>query len=355
VKKNICIAGSGKIGRDAGMYFLKRGYAVTWVSGSEQRLVDLQTWVTASVHRFMKHAGGGVREMSASFALFCELDGETFDVVFECAQELLHVKKDVFGRLAGRYSESALLLTSSSSIVPSAIVENCMGLHVFFPLELTGIAELVVPLQIADERRTAAIMFCKDTEIEPIVQDETHAFGVNRLLLPLQNEVFCALAQGIAFADANDASVSPMCSIGMGDLTEKVGPAVMAAAVENYTAKMNVDEATMFTTLRVGLETFGATRGKWAAGRPLGNSERQRLTTKMYSLFINTCLKFVDQGEMSAADINRSLGSVFGASLTVEKALEKSGKDVIAETLREARLSGGAAYFEPAAILCGVK
>ena len=352
MKKNICIAGSGKIGRDAGMYLLKRGHSVTWVSGSEQRLVDLQTWVTASVHRFLKRAGGSVREMSASFALFSELDGEMFDVVFECTQESPHVKKDVFGCLKGRYSDSALLLSSSSSIAPSAIAENCIGLHVFFPLELTGIAELVVPPDIAHKRRSAAVAFCEESKIEPIVQDETHAFGVNRLLLPLQNEMFCALAQGISFADANAASVSPLCAIGMGELTEKVGPAVMAAAVENYCAKMSSDQAAMFTTLRAGLETFGATREKWAAGRVLENNERQQLTTRMHCLFINTCLKFAEQGELSLADINRALGSVFGASLTVENALEASSKNMIVATLRESSLFGGAAYFGPAAILC---
>jgi hypothetical protein len=128
----------------------------------------------------------------------------------------------------------------------------------------------------------------------------------------------------------------------------------MAAAVENYCAKMSAREAAMFTTLRAGLETFGATRKKWAAGRSLDNNERQRLATGMYFLFINTCLKFAEQVEMALADINRALGSVFGASLTVEKALDASGKDAIAATLRESRFTGGAAYFETATTLCAV-
>ncbi len=351
MRRRICIAGSGKIGRDAGMYFLTRGHDVTWVSGGEERLVDLQGWVTAHVHRFMKHSAGFVGKISASFALYGELEGESFDVVFECGRELRNAKREMVVRLAPHCSDGSFLLTASSSILPSDISSSCVGLHVFYPMELTRMAELVVPPGITASRRDGIVAFCKESGLAPMLQDEANAFAVNRMLLPLQNEVFRALAQGVSLADADTASVSRLCAIGMCELAKKVGPAVVAASVENYRGRMDAAQSGQFEALAAGLAAFDASRDLWTSGRKLPAAERINLARTLYYLLINTCLRFVERGEISAADLNSALDAVFGASATLEQAVSDATAAVIASTLREARGSGGAEYFEPSVIL----
>lgn len=351
MKMSICIAGSGKIGRDAGMFFLTRGHAVHWVSGSEDRIVDLQTWVNKRVHLFLKRNAGGLREISACFGLYEELEDESFDVVFECTNESLNVKRDAFLRLAGRHSPDALLFSASSSILPSAIAQGCCGLHVFYPLELAGVAELIVPADLPPGKRDAAITFCKESGLTAIVQSEATAFAVNRMLLPLQNEVFRALRRGVCSADADAASASDLVAAGMCEFARGVGPAVVAAAVENYRSRMSAAEAALYGPLSSGLAAFDASIDGWKAAKPLAASERDAMATSLYYLFINTCLRFLERGDLAAADLNCALDRVLGATTTLEEAVSRAGKRTIAAALRDVCLSGGADYFEPSALL----
>jgi 3-hydroxyacyl-CoA dehydrogenase len=348
---NICIAGSGKIARDAGRFFLKKGHAVCWVSAGENRLVELQAWINKHVQSFMKHSGGAVRELSASFALYDELKNESFDVVFECRRESLDVKQEAFARLADRCAAGCLAFSSSSSILPSAIVKGCLGLHVFYPLELTGLAELVVPADLPGSTCDTAIAFCEENGIACIVQDEANAFAVNRLLLPLQNELFTALERGVSYADADAASASPLCRLGMCEFARKVGPAVVAAAVANYCSRMAAPASAQFEALSRGLAGFNGSIGRWKSGRKLDGRESDELSTTLYYLFINTCLQFVEHQEISTADLNLVMDSVLGADVTLEQAIAREGKTRIAEALVKIRAQGALSYFEPSALL----
>lgn len=347
----ICIAGSGKIARDAGMFFLKKGHAVCWVSAGENRLIELQTWISKHVQSLMKYSGGAVREMSASFALYDELKNESFDVVFECTRESLDVKHNVFNRLAGHLSKDCLLFSSSSSIIPSSIKQGCLGLHVFYPLELTGLAELVIPPDLPKPKRGAAITFCKENGIACIVQDEANAFAVNRLLLPLQNEVFAAIERGISYDDADAASSSPLCRFGMCEFARKVGSAVVAASVANYRSRMAAPESARFETLSHGLAAFDGSIGRWRSGRKLDSRERQELSTNLYYLFINTCLRFLGRRQISTTDLDLALDSILGAEVTLEQAIAREGKPRIADALKKIRTQGVYDYFEPSTLL----
>jgi 3-hydroxyacyl-CoA dehydrogenase len=351
LRRNICIAGSGKVARDAGMYFLKRGHAVRWVSASDDRLADLREWVDKQVRRLAKHSGGTVPDMGFSFKHYGDPGNGLFDIVFECTRELLDVKQETFERLAGHSSKDCLLFSSSSSILPPEIVVGCLGLHVFYPLELTGLAELVVPDGFPGLKRDSAIAFCKENGVACIVQSEVNAFAVNRLLMPLQNEVFRALKGGVSYADADAASASALCRLGVCEFARRVGPAVVAAAVANYRSRMAAPASAEFEPLSRGLAAFDDSIGRWKSGRKLDSRERDELSTTLYYCFINTCLWFLERREIGAADLDPALGSVLGADGTLEQAIAHEGKPRIAETLKRIRSKGGPEYFEPSALL----
>jgi 3-hydroxyacyl-CoA dehydrogenase len=158
---SVLIAGSGKIARDAGMYFLKQGNAVSWVSRNETRLVDLQGYVDAAVHAFMATSRGSVRSLSASFFLYDELAQEKFDAIIECTNETLVDKKDVATRLAGHIGAAGIFASTSLSIPLSDIHPACMGLRVRFPLDLLKSAELVFQKNTIALQKGKLADFCR--------------------------------------------------------------------------------------------------------------------------------------------------------------------------------------------------
>jgi 3-hydroxyacyl-CoA dehydrogenase len=347
VSRNILIAGSGKIARDTGMFFLKKGHAVSWVSANESRLMELQAWVDKSVRIFMKYSGGAVRQVSACFYLYEELERGLFDVIIECARESLEEKRLVISYLE-KYVNNTLLLTVSSSVLPSAIHPACAGFHVFFPLELTKTAEIILPASVSPHTRDAVLSFCSKNGITGILQTEKTAFAVNRLLLPLQNEVFCALKNGIGADDVNGASSSPLFPAGQLDFIRKVGPAVVKASVENYRARMNPGEDEACVPLSKGLGEMVGSRERKPQGKKLGPQEFDTLRNKLYYLFINTCFGFLGRKEISQEDLGRVLDSVFGAEIGFDEAVGKEGKKNIIHVLEEAYMTTKADYYKPA-------
>jgi 3-hydroxyacyl-CoA dehydrogenase len=341
------IAGSGKIARDTGMYFLKKGHAVSWVSANEARLMDLQSWVDKSVHMFMKYSGGAVRRVSASFFLYDELEDDCFDVIFECTTESLDLKKRVFSLLEKHSNETTLVLTASSSILPSRLHPACCGVHVFFPLECAKTAEIVLPGMLPQTKKDAVLAFCAENDIFGVLQNEKTAFAVNRLLLPLQNEVFRSLEFGVSSEDVNSASASPLMPSGQVDFIKKVGPEVILAAVENYRSRMDKNESGLYEVLSRGLAKLVSISGKERPGKMLGSQEYNELKRKLYYLFINTCFTFLEHNEISVTDLDHVLDSVFGAEIGFNKAVEAEGEKNILESLDSAYSDTKIGYFAP--------
>jgi 3-hydroxyacyl-CoA dehydrogenase len=346
VSRSILIAGSGKIARDTGMYFLKKGHAVSWASANEARLMELQAWVDKSVKIFMKYSGGAVRQVSASFYLYDELEGDRVDVIIECARESLEEKKAILSRLEN-YIGNALLLTVSSSILPSAIHPACSGFHVFFPLEFTKTAEVIFPASLMPQKRDAFFLFCSESGITGIVQDDKTAFAANRLLLPLQNEVFRLNEKGIDAEDVNRASASPLFPAGQLDFIRKVGTSVVRASVENYRSRMRSEESAIFNSLSAGLVRMVVSNDMPQDTKKIPSKEYDELKKTLYYLFINTCCGFMERKEITPPDLDHVLDSVFGAEIGFNEAVRKEGKENIVRVLEEAYLKNKIDYYKP--------
>ena len=347
MSRSILIAGSGKIARDTGMFFLKKGHAVSWVSAHEARLMELQAWVDKSVRIFMKYSGGAVRQVSASFYLYEELESGPFDVIIECARESLEEKRAMISRLE-KYCSSALLLTVSSSVLPSAIYPSCAGFHVFFPLELTNTAEVVLPASLPLSKKESLAALCAENGVTGIVQDEVTAFAVNRLLLPLQNEVFRFKEKGLDAEDVDHASASPLLPVGQMEFINKIGPEVVRASVENYRSRMRSAESAIFSSLSAGLARMAVSSDMHRADKKIPSKEYDELKKTLYYLFINTCFNFIEWKEIAPSDLDHVLDSVFGAEIKFDEAVGKEGKKNIVRVLEEAYLKNKFGYYKPA-------
>jgi hypothetical protein len=165
VTSRILIAGSGKIARDAGVYFLKKGNAVTWVSRNESCLIDLQGFVDNEVRMFMTQSRGSIRQISASFSMYDELEPQAFDIIIECTAEDLDEKKDVISRLANHVKDPTVLVTTSLALPPSDIHPACLGFRVRYPLEHLKSAEVAFPAGATTLRKETLLAFCKANDI----------------------------------------------------------------------------------------------------------------------------------------------------------------------------------------------
>jgi 3-hydroxyacyl-CoA dehydrogenase len=335
---SILVLGSGKMAADIGGYLVGRGAAITFASQSASRLEHLRGRVTRACRRLER---ASVSVTAPRFSLIESLDRAPVDCVIECVRESLADKQATFAAVSHAICPATMVLSNSSSILPSHIAPRCLGLHFFYPVQLTGVAELIVPDELtgraADEVRTQ----CARWSLSVVQEDERTAFAVNRLLLPLQAEAMRLLQDGVAPDMVESVSPTPLTPFGQLSFMDSVGFDVVLPAVRNYVARMPAEEARHYRQLieglmqLVALDKHGATnQNGFLCGEPLpwpsraeARIDTQALSMRCAELMVDTCTTFVQRGELTQPQLDLVASGVFGANMTLAEAVYFAGHD----------------------------
>jgi 3-hydroxybutyryl-CoA dehydrogenase len=362
MRRHVLVAGTGKMGLDGGLFFLRRGWRVTWLSGDPGRRDEFTRRIARETLRLAPADPGA--EGAARVLLIDDAGdfGESAPELFlEAVREDLARKRRVMSRIAPLLPEGTLLATTSSSILPAEINPRCLGAHGFFPLEITRLVEAVAPRDGGGREFQALLRILRGAGLQAIVQAPSNAFAVNRLLLPLQAEAVRALREGWPAAVVDGASATPLVPFGQLSLMDAVGLDVIAPAVENYLRRMSPgmaqDYAELGGTLRelIALGKRGRkNRDGFLSGAPLpwADGARSReaaagLARDFRALAANTCARAVESGDLGAGELDIALSSLFAGAVTLEeeqRCLRGSGS---AERLARLYRATGRSYFLP--------
>jgi 3-hydroxybutyryl-CoA dehydrogenase len=113
-------------------------------------------------------------------------------------------------------------------------------MHFFNPPPLMALVEVIRGLQTSDATHSAIIEMAKRIGKEPITVKNSPGFVVNRILIPMINEAFFVLQEGLASPEDIDAGMKLGCNqpIGPLALADLIGLdtclAVMEVFFENF-------------------------------------------------------------------------------------------------------------------------
>jgi 3-hydroxybutyryl-CoA dehydrogenase len=147
------------------------------------------------------------------------------DLVIEAATEREDIKAKIFSEAAKVLSPTAVLAsnTSSISITRMARVSSdptrFIGMHFFNPVPLMPLLEIIRGLATSDATADVARNFGAAIGKETIFANDSPGFVVNRILLPLINEAFFAVGEGLASIEDIDKGVKLGLGHPMGPLT----------------------------------------------------------------------------------------------------------------------------------------
>jgi 3-hydroxybutyryl-CoA dehydrogenase len=355
LKGRILIVGSGKMARNVGLFFAGQGYATSFVSRDGDRLRALEGWARRRLRRF---AALGAGPEAATFHLAPTGSLPPAELVLEAVEEQTARKRQALASLPAAALAHGLLLSISSSILPSEIHPDCVGLHFFYPVELTRFAELVLPAGTPAARREQLLALVAQSGLDFVEQDERAAFAVNQLLLPLQAECMQALRNGCSSAELDDATRSPLLPMGQLSLMDTIGLDVVLPAVRNYLDRLAPELRQDLEPLAAGLGTLGelGKRGNkngdgLCCGAPLPWPLDPRYRPEPASLrrlFLNSCVGAADRGLVGRAALDRVLRAVFGAVVGFEEALAAEDPVELRSTLESLFIRTGRWYFSPA-------
>jgi 3-hydroxybutyryl-CoA dehydrogenase len=167
-------------------------------------------------------------------------------LVIEAATENAALKRKILAQLDTLLPAQTLVATNTSSISITELAaatrrpDRFIGMHFFNPVPMMALVEIIRGLQTSDETHDAVRAMALRLGKTPITVKNAPGFVVNRILIPMINEAFFVLAEGLATADDIDAGMKLGCNhpIGPLALADMIGLdvclAVMIVYVDEY-------------------------------------------------------------------------------------------------------------------------
>lgn len=216
---NVTIIGAGFIGRAWSIAFARAGHVVTLWDEDRSAPAKALDFIAAAVPDLAENdliAGMAPDTLIRRFRVEEDLAaalGEA-DHVQENAPERLDVKKAVFKELDRLAPASAVIASSSSSILPSRFTEQlpgrhrCLVIHPINPPYLIPAAEVVPAPWTSQETLERASAFLMAAGQAPIVMKrELDGFIMNRMQGALLEEAFRLVADGYATVEDIDIGI----------------------------------------------------------------------------------------------------------------------------------------------------
>ena len=151
------------------------------------------------------------------------------DLVVEAATENQDLKRKIFTQLDEVCKDGAILATNTSSISITWIAaatkrpEKVIGMHFMNPVPIMKLVEIIRGLATDDETFELTKEMSEKMGKTVAVAEDYPGFIVNRILMPMINEAFFTLMEGIGTPEAIDTGMKlgtnqPMGPLALADL-----------------------------------------------------------------------------------------------------------------------------------------
>jgi 3-hydroxybutyryl-CoA dehydrogenase len=240
------IVGAGTMGNGIAQACAVSGLNVVMVDISDAAVAKGIATVSGSLDRLVKKEKISAADKDAALA---RIKGSTHygdltpaQLVIEAATENYDLKVKIIKQLDDMLAPEVLVAsnTSSISITKLAAVTNradrFIGMHFFNPVPMMALVEVIRGLQTSDSTHDAVHAMAKALGKTPITVKNSPGFVVNRILVPMINEAFFVLAEGLATPEDIDAGMKLGCNqpIGPLALADMIGLDVCLAVMDVY-------------------------------------------------------------------------------------------------------------------------
>ena len=229
----IFVLGAGTMGAGIAQAFAAKGYEVILRDIKDEFVQRGLGGITKSLEKLVAK---GKLEEAQKQAILARLTGTTdialaaqCDLVIEAAVENMQIKKQIFAELDEVCAENTILATNTSSLSITEVAsatkrpDKVIGMHFFNPAPVMKLVEVIKGMATSPETFACVKEIAESIGKTPVEVAEAPGFVVNRILIPMINEAFGILAEGIASAEDIDQSMMlganhPMGPLALGDL-----------------------------------------------------------------------------------------------------------------------------------------
>jgi 3-hydroxybutyryl-CoA dehydrogenase len=248
--QSVGIIGAGTMGNGIAQVCAVAGLDVVMIDMNDAAVERGIEQINTSLDRLIKKT---VLSVAAKEIVQQKIKGSTsyndlagLSIIIEAATENQAIKENILQQIDEIVSAETIIATNTSSLSITKLAAlnsnpaRFIGMHFFNPPPLMALVEVIRGLQTSDATHEAVIEMAKYIGKEPITVKNSPGFVVNRILLPMINEAFFVLAEGLASAEDIDAGMKLGCNqpIGPLALADLIGLdtclAVMQVYFENF-------------------------------------------------------------------------------------------------------------------------
>lgn len=246
----IGIIGAGTMGNGIAQACATAGLNVIMVDIAEAALQKGLATVTGSLDRLIKKEKTTETDKQAALTRITTStryeDLAPAQLVIEAATENHDLKVRILQQLHGVLAPEVILASNTSSIsitelaAASGRADRFIGMHFFNPVPMMLLVEIIRGLQTSDATHAAVQTLATALGKSPITVRNAPGFVVNRILIPMINEAFFVLAEGIASAQDIDTGMKLGCNqpIGPLALADMIGLDVCLAVMNVFLTEL---------------------------------------------------------------------------------------------------------------------
>lgn len=244
--QTVGIIGAGTMGNGIAQACAVSGLQVVMVDISEAAVQKGIATVAGSLDRLIKKEKITAAAKDAALA---RIQGSTSyedlkkaQIVIEAATENHALKVKILQQIDALVAPEVILASNTSSISITQLAaatsrpDRFIGMHFFNPVPMMALVEIIRGLQTSDATHDAVKALAEALGKSPITVKNSPGFVVNRILVPMINEAFFVLAEGIATPEDIDAGMKLGCNqpIGPLALADMIGLDVCLAVMQVY-------------------------------------------------------------------------------------------------------------------------
>ena len=245
------IIGAGTMGNGIAQACAVSGINVVMVDISDAAVQKGLATVSGSLDRLVKKEKISAADKDAAMARIKVStsydDLKAAQLVIEAATENYELKVKILQQADALLAPEVLIATNTSSISITKLAavtkraEQFIGMHFFNPVPMMALVEIIRGLQTSDATHDAVKALAVKLGKSPITVKNNPGFVVNRILVPMINEAFFVLAEGLATPEDIDAGMKLGCNqpIGPLALADMIGLDVCLAVMDVYIAEFN--------------------------------------------------------------------------------------------------------------------
>jgi 3-hydroxybutyryl-CoA dehydrogenase len=227
--ETIAVIGSGTMGSGIAQVFAQAGHPVLLHDVSPAALDRARGGIDRSLAKFVEKGRLSATDRDAALARVTVTpsvgDLAAADYVVEAIVESVEAKRALFRQLDAIARPEVILASNTSSISITLLgaattrPDQVLGMHFMNPVPLMTLVELIRGQATSDASMAVATGLTKALGKVPVEASDYPGFIANRILMPMINEAFYALMEGVGTREAIDTVMKLGMNHPMGPLT----------------------------------------------------------------------------------------------------------------------------------------